>query len=148
LVLRDRFSAGGSTKIGITFTGRQGGGRLVDANDHNAGSRIAIDNAPNAGKAGQSLDKIYKPVDIGSDQWASYFASLSPEEDFVETYKFRVHVVPDQNQLGPNIQDLIVKIPNGKMTGQPSNQNVGRDYAGNQKLRLQNKVQCITALIP
>src|SRR5262249_38896444 len=69
-----------------------------DANDHNAGSRIAdIDNAPNAGKAGQSLDKIYTPRDIGSDQWASYFASLSPEEDFVETYKFRVLVVPDQN---------------------------------------------------
>lgn len=45
-----------------------------------------IDRAAQTPYGGDLLDGIYAPT----NSWASYFASLSPDEDFVETYKFAV----------------------------------------------------------
>lgn len=52
--------------------------------------------------AGQLLDRIYKP----DGRWASYFASISPVEDFVETYKFLVLIYSQQP-----LNHLYIKIP-------------------------------------
>jgi hypothetical protein len=49
----------------------------------------AVDNAVNAnnlGHAADFLEQLYRP----GQPWASYFGSISPDEDFVETYKFYV----------------------------------------------------------
>jgi len=53
-----------------------------------AGPQIAvIDNElRDSTKAGDDLDGLYQP----SAPWASFFAAIAPDEDFVETYKLKV----------------------------------------------------------
>ncbi len=60
-----------------------------------------IDAAANTAAGGNLLRKIYLP----SAPWASFFASLSPDEDFVETYKLAVltQATPPLKSLSTNI---------------------------------------------
>jgi hypothetical protein len=90
-----------------------------------AGSLLATGNA--SGDIG-----IYPP----NAPWASFFGSIAPDEDFVETYKFYV-----LNQATPNLTSLPVQIPNGGTSDIPS------DYLQGLKPQLASKVQCIVGAL-
>jgi len=73
---------------------------------------------------------IYPP----NAPWASFFGAISPDEDFVETYKFYV-----LTQAG--LTSLPLQISN-----QPTN-DVPKDYLGKMKPKLDGKIPCIVAAL-
>jgi hypothetical protein len=92
--------------------------------------------------AGSDLDKIYAPT----APWASFFASLSPDEDFVETYKFAV-----LTHSNTPLKSLPIVIP-GSLT-QPYRENVPVAYwkavnaMDTSKAVLALKTHCVAGLI-
>jgi hypothetical protein len=80
--------------------------RQHDFYRHRSGEQtFQLDNALSSGHirmAGDLLHMVYG----GTASWASYFASLSPDEDFVETYKFAVltRATPPLDHLPITIQ--------------------------------------------
>jgi hypothetical protein len=96
--------------------------------------------------ANQDLDQLYQSTPV-SYPWATYFAALSPDEDFVETYKFYAltHATPLMGRNG--------RITEGPLTSlelrvyyydRPyTKQNVPADYLNNLKPELAAKVKCI-----
>ena len=74
---------------------------------------------------------IYPP----NGPWASFFGAISPDEDFVETYKFYV-------LIQANLISLPVQIPNG------GTRDIPRDYLQSLKPKLFGKAQCIAAVLP
>jgi hypothetical protein len=69
--------------------------------------------------------------------WASFFGAISPDEDFVETYKFYV-----LNQATPNLTSLLLQISDGVTKDIPS------DYQQGLKQQLAGKISCIVAALP
>jgi hypothetical protein len=100
-----------------------------------------IDNAIDHGHMTSALidlEQLYQPA----QPWATYFGAISPDEDFVETYKFYIltsaQPVPSLNE-GPLTSLPIVL--NGMAHDIPN------DYLAGKKSRLFNKAQCIGAWI-
>jgi hypothetical protein len=82
-------------------------------------------------QAGDLLDWIYKP----SAPWASFFAAISPDEDFVETYKFKV-----LTSAAPPLTSLPIQFPG---TLGVYNEDIPAAYSQNLKPQLASKVNCI-----
>jgi hypothetical protein len=90
------------------------------------------------------LEKLYRPGQSGDpgQPWASYFAAISPDEDFVETYKFYIltsaQSVPSLNE-GPltNLPITINGVPH----------DIPNDYLSGNKPLLYNKTQCVAPVI-
>jgi len=89
-------------------------------------------------KALINLEKLYQ----NTQPWASYFGSISPDEDFVETYKFYVltsaQIISGLNE-GP-LTSLPITI-NGALHDIPA------AYLATNKPLLYNKTQCIGSVI-
>jgi hypothetical protein len=66
--------------------------------------------------------------------WASYLASLSPDEDFVETYKLNVLLSSLQNL------PLSITFGNGNSASQ---KDIVADVIAGRKTALSNKINCI-----
>lgn len=81
--------------------------------------------------AGDLLDQIYEP----SAPWADFFAAISPDEDFVETYKFKV-----LTSASPPLTSLPIAIPG---TRGMHHENVPADYLNGRKPELARKLGCI-----
>jgi hypothetical protein len=102
-----------------------------------------IDNAITSGNfplAGTLLATGSSSGEIGiyppSAPWASFFGAITPDEDFVETYKFYV-----LNQATPKLTSLPVQIPNQVPRDIPS------DYLQGLKPQLAGKIGCIVAAL-
>jgi len=108
---------------------------LTPAGRRRGGISIAIDRAPNAQVAGDLLDKIYE----ASAPWASFFASISPDEDFVETYKFKVLTTAN-----PVLTSLPITMPG---THGGHTENIPADYRAGRKTELTSKTACIPATL-
>jgi hypothetical protein len=107
------------------------------------GSALTIDSA------NEDLDELYQSTPV-SYPWASYFAALSPDEDFVETYKFYALT---------NATPIRVILPGGRpitegpltslelrvyyYDGSYTKENVPADYLKSKKPELNAKVKCI-----
>lgn len=92
------------------------------------------------------LDQLYQKA----QPWPSFFASLSPDEDFVETYKFYVlttaqrGVVANEGPLTSLPVGMNVNL--GALTAY--NENIPADYWANKKnTGLTPKVSCIASII-
>ena len=84
------------------------------------------------------LEKLYRPA----QPWASYFGAISPDEDFVETYKFYILIsaqsVPSLNEGAlTNLPIVINGVPH----------DIPNDYLGGNKPILYNKAQCVASVI-
>lgn len=89
--------------------------------------------------AGPWLAMLYRQ----NQPWPSYFSSISPDEDFVETYKFVVLTNAQGNVLpgeGP-LTSLPVEI-NGKIIA-----NIPEEFGKNLKVGLRDKTDCFAKLI-
>lgn len=125
------------------------GDRVGDS--HKANPQISeIDNYMAAAQtdfAVLDLNTLYQ----ASYPWASYFSALSPDEDFVETFKFYVLTNANKNQVpneGPLTSfPLRVYFVNG---GHPNDANIPADYSpgGIGKTELARKVACIYNNLP
>jgi hypothetical protein len=80
--------------------------------------------------------------------WASYFSTLSPDEDFVETYKFYTLINAQPGQVaneGP-LTSLQLKINYYSITASPDMRNIPSDYTQGFKQELLRKVNCMANL--
>jgi len=87
---------------------------------------------------GSNLQGIYN----SNGRWASMFAAFSPDEDFVETFKFYVltkAVGMDNNNNPHALNYLPIKVT-GSTT---QTYNIPDDYSNNRKTELSRKVACI-----
>jgi hypothetical protein len=92
--------------------------------------------------AASLLDQLHQ----AKAPWPSYFASISPDEDFVETYKFYVLTNAQKNIIsgeGP-LTSLIFLINTGLKTYK---ENIPDDYIKGNKLLLSIKTSCISMAI-
>jgi len=89
------------------------------------------------------LDRLY----LNGDPWPSFFSTLSPEEDFVETYKFYVLThVQDTKIVGAGHLKSLPTTIYGAPT--PYNENIPADYfSNNGKPHLHNKTDCVAGII-
>lgn len=87
-------------------------------------------------RSGNGYDRANQTFGLfGSAQpWASAFASLSPDEDFVETYKFMILASASQPLNSAGL--IIPTLP-------PSYPNIAADYTAGRKGVLATKVACI-----
>jgi hypothetical protein len=108
---------------------------VPDVHKAGAGPQIwQIDNALNSGTAGDLLDQLYAP----DAPWASFFAAIAPDEDFVETYKLKVLT---QVQVQPPLTSLIITMPG---TAGQNQENVPDDLLRrHRKTELAGKLTCI-----
>ena len=82
----------------------------------------------NSAGVNDDLDRIF------SGEWASMFATVSPDEDFIETYKLSV-LATAQTPLG----SLVVSLPSGQSV------DIIKDLFINSGTTLYKKAQSITA---
>jgi hypothetical protein len=72
-----------------------------------------------------------------SQPWASLFGAMTPDEDFVEAYKFKVLTDP----AAPHpLTSVVIGVP------QAGTANIADDYAHGRKPYLKTKVSCIVSL--
>jgi hypothetical protein len=90
-----------------------------------------IDNLDNSPRRAQLIRDLF----AAGQPWASAFAAVSPDEDFVETYKFKV------------LTTASTPLTSAKITvpGAPPDADIAADYANGIKPDLQTKVSCIPA---
>lgn len=110
------------------FGDREGRHKTGDVQTRDIDNAIASNDLTTAGKL---LDRMY----AANDPWASFFSAISPDEDFIETYKFFALM-----QANPNLRSLPIQIPN------ESPQDVPNAYLGNLKQDLSTKTRCISTL--
>jgi hypothetical protein len=96
----------------------------------------AIDNAlsqaePDFDTVSEDLVSLYG----ASYPWATFFGALSPDEDFVETFKFLV-----LTGASPPLTSLPLVVPLGEITAV---QNIPLDYSRQLKTELKRKTDCI-----
>jgi hypothetical protein len=110
----------------------------------------AIDGEIEAGNiryAAWALDQLYQP----NWPWATYFAALSPDEDFVESYKFNVLTRCTFSANGqmtcsnPLLQSLQMQIKN-YFSSQPYTENIPADFIAGRKTNLATKAWCVATL--
>jgi hypothetical protein len=90
-----------------------------------------------------TLDKLYQ----AKSPWASYFASISPDEDFVETYKLYILTNAQDGIItneGP-LRSLKFELNIG--SNPPYNENIPLDYVYGRKQILSQKMHCIANVI-
>lgn len=75
------------------------------------------------------------PPPSTENSWASLLATMSPDEDFVETYKFKVLTTAN-----PPLRSAIITVPNAGAT------NIVAGYLNGWKPGLKTKVDCISLL--
>jgi hypothetical protein len=107
-------------------------------NDHaNAPKLSAFSSGTSDQDLNNALNQLFLPP---SQPWASFFGSMSPDEDFVETYKFSV-------LIGAGLTSLPITIPVTTSTSTvPTNVTQDIPYAYTQNASMPNlkkKVRCI-----
>jgi hypothetical protein len=80
-----------------------------------------------------TLDNLLAQLLSGNSPWASFLASETPDEDFVETFKFAVLV-----DAGLNSLPIAIPTSSGKV-----NVDIPANYLAGNNTYLANKVQCI-----
>jgi hypothetical protein len=120
---------------------------------HAAGPQINdIDGEIAAGDiidAAFALDQIYS----SGAPWATYFAALSPDEDFVESYKFNVLTQCTFSGNGAMdcsnavLNSLNMQIKNFQ-SSQPYSKNVPADFVKSKKGLLATKIWCVATVPP
>jgi hypothetical protein len=108
----------------------------------------AIDNVP-AGSVTQQKMIYQLLMPAATSPWASLFAAMSPDEDFVETYKLKVLIDP----MGPDpmmpratrLTSATITVPNGLGSGIDGLANIIADILQNPSARpfLSWKLACI-----
>jgi hypothetical protein len=100
---------------------------------HRTGGHVADVDAAlgNPLVAGDMLDRLYQP----SAPWPDFFAAISPDEDFVETYKFKVLTT-----AATPLTSLPITIPG---TRGIYREDLAADYLNGRKPELARKVGCI-----
>jgi hypothetical protein len=98
-----------------------------------------IDNAKTSRSADLLIYQLFTPLPsrstrppAASPPWASAFAAMSPDEDFVETYKFKVLTT-----ASPPLTSVTITVP-GVGTA-----NIVRNYLHEEKPDLKTKVDCV-----
>jgi hypothetical protein len=93
-------------------------------------------------KAASLLDKIYQP----HSHWPSLFGAFSPDEDFVETFKF--YVLTNASLPLTSLQINIYDDSSSNMTIPTYTENIPHDFDvnRNKKGELRRKVNCIGTL--
>ena len=74
--------------------------------------------------------------------WASLFAAMSPDEDFIETYKFKVLT---DGSGGSPLTSATITVPRGTSGGSGGTANIIVDYHNGARADLTAKVGCITS---
>jgi hypothetical protein len=72
--------------------------------------------------------------------WASLFAAMSPDEDFIETYKFKVLT---DGSGGSPLTSATITVPHGMSGGSDGTANIVADYHNGARAELTAKVGCI-----
>ncbi len=88
--------------------------------------------------AGEFLFNIYRP----GDPWASPFAAFSPDEDFIETFKFYVLANATGTEVG-GAAHALSSLPIAITGNYYHTANIPNDYAGARKANLKIKTACI-----
>ena len=88
--------------------------------------------------AGEFLFNIYRP----GDPWASPFAAFSPDEDFIETFKFYVLTNATGTEAG-GAAHALSSLPIAITGNYYHTANIPNDYAGTRKANLKIKTACI-----
>jgi hypothetical protein len=91
-----------------------------------------ISQIDNPGSGDDPKQFIYELLDK-SQPWASLFAAVSPDEDFVETYKFEVLMT-----AYPNLTSVKIKVPS------VGDADIVGDYRAGSKQDLNTKVGCVS----
>lgn len=94
-------------------------------------------NAIDAMPPGAGQNHLIHDLLAPSQPWASAFAAMSPDEDFVETYKFKV--LTDPHAPHP-LSSVVINVP------QAGTANIAEDYALHRKPDLAAKIACIVSL--
>jgi hypothetical protein len=100
-----------------------------------------IDNLPPGSVAQNQL--IYQLL-VPPMPWASLFAAMSPDEDFVETYKFKVltdNYTSTASRLP--LTSVLITVPNGLGAGSNGTADIADAYHNGWKAYLAAKVGCI-----
>jgi hypothetical protein len=95
-------------------------------------NRPHISQIDNPGPGDDPKQLIYELLDT-SQPWASLFAAMSPDEDFVETYKFEVLMT-----AYPNLTSVKIKVPS------VGDADIVADYRARSKPDLNTKVGCVS----
>jgi hypothetical protein len=107
---------------GYPYVHGSGGGPQIDD----------IDNTPHGASQNAALRNLLWPP--STSPWPSLFAALSPDEDFVETYKLKVLLA-----ASPPLNSVSLGIP-------PFNPlNIPQDIASNSRPQLASKLSCINS---
>lgn len=99
----------------------------------------------------QGLTQLIAQLLAQGQPWASGFAAVSPDEDFVETYKFQVLMTA--NLLFPTLNTPLNSVTLTIPTTPPTSYNIPQDYfqtltgAASSRPELVRKVGCITAAL-
>ena len=89
-------------------------------------------------RAADFLEELYRPA----QPWASYFAAISPDEDFVETYKF--YVLTNAQSVTSLNEGPLTSLPI-QIAGNPHD--IPSDYLAGKKPLLSSQTQCIAPVI-
>ena len=96
-----------------------------------------------------ALDQLYSK----DWPWATYYASVSPDEDFVESYKFNVLTQCTFNGNGAMdcsnalLKSLKMQIKNYQ-SSQPYSENIPDDFVNSRKALLASKIWCVATVPP
>jgi hypothetical protein len=91
-----------------------------------------VDNAPHGASQNAVLHKLLWP--LGTSLWPSLFAALSPDEDFVETYKLKVLLA-----ASPPLNSVSLAIPPFMPL------NIPQELAAGSRPMLSTKLTCISS---
>jgi hypothetical protein len=104
-----------------------------------------IDNlAPGSVAQNQAIYQLLVPPMSGPSPWASLFAAMSPDEDFVETYKFKVLTDNYTSTASRHpLTSVWITVPNGQSAGSDGTVNIVGAYRIGTRANLAAKVGCI-----
>jgi hypothetical protein len=101
-----------------------------------------IDNLPPGSVAQNQV--IYQLL-VRPMPWASLFAAMSPDEDFIETYKFKVLTDNYTSTASRHpLTSVVITVPNGVGAGLNGTADIADDYHNGWRAYLAAKVGCIT----
>jgi hypothetical protein len=102
--------------------------------------------APGSAIQNQAIYKLLVPPSPAPPSpWASLFAAMSPDEDFVETYKFKVLTDRTPEASRYPLTSVWITVPQGQSNGSNGAANIVADYLSGARPYLAAKVDCITS---
>jgi hypothetical protein len=86
----------------------------------------------------QALGPLNAALHQSNQPWSSFFGMLTPDEDFVETYRLWV-------LMEAGLQSFPVTIPHGNGNN-PAIRNIIADLIAGNKIELRQKIDCVAAI--